>query len=132
MATGHGRKNVDEIVLTVLAAGGSPAAAAQQAHCSERTVRRRLQDPAFRQKVDEARAKMVADAVGRLSVIGTLAADVLHGLLSSHTERVRLLAARSSLELMLRGTETVTLVKQVEELKTRLAQVENLKLRVFG
>jgi hypothetical protein len=95
-------------------------------------VRRRLLDPAFRQRVDEARAKMVTDAVGRLSVIGVLAADVLHGLLSSGTERVRLGAARSALELMLRGTETVTLVKQVEEIKARLAQVENLKLRVFG
>jgi hypothetical protein len=126
------KKNIDDAVLLALAAGGSPAAAAQQAHCSERTVRRRLQDPAFRQRVEEARAKLVSDAVGRLSIIGTLAADVLHGLLSSSTERIRLLAARSALELMLRGTETVTLVKQVEELKSRLAQVESLKLRVFG
>jgi hypothetical protein len=126
------KKSIDDAVLLALAAGGSPAAAAQQAHCSERTVRRRLLDPAFRQRVEEARAKMVSDAVGRLSVIGTLAADTLHQLLHSGTERVRLLAARSSLELMLRGTETVTLVKQVEELKARLAQVESLKLRVFG
>jgi hypothetical protein len=125
------KKNIDDAVLMTLAAGGSAAAAATQARCSEKTVRRRLLDPAFRQRVDEARAKMVSDAVGRLSVIGTLAADVLHGLLSSGTERVRLLAARSALELMLRGTETVTLVKQVEEIKARLGQLESSKLRIL-
>jgi hypothetical protein len=126
------RKSCDEGLLIALAAGASPAVAAQQAHVSESTVHRRLREPKFRRRIDDTRAKMVSDAVGRLSVIGTLAADVLHGLLSSGSERVRLGAARSALELMLRGCETVTLVKQVEEIKTRLAQVENLKLRVFG
>jgi hypothetical protein len=126
------KKSIDDAVLLTLAAGGSPAAAAQQAHCSERTVRRRLEDPAFRQRVDEARSKMVSDAVGRLACIGVLAADTLHGLLQSGAERIQLNAAKSVLELMLRGLEVHELARQVQELKARFDAIDKSRLRVLS
>jgi hypothetical protein len=126
------KKSIDDAVLMVLAAGGSPAAAATQAGCSERTVRRRLQDAAFRRLVEERRTQMISDAVGRLSCIGVLAADTLHQLLSSGIERVRLGAARSALELMLRGIEVHELARQVQELKTRFDAIDKSHLRVIS
>jgi hypothetical protein len=126
------RKSCDEGLLIALAAGASPAAAAQQASVSESTVRRRLRDPAFRQQVEEARAKMVSDAVGRLACMAVLAADTLHGLLQSGTERVRLGAARSALELMLRGIEVHELARQVGELKARFDALEHSRMRVIS
>jgi hypothetical protein len=125
------KKNVDDAVLMVLAAGGGLAAAAQQAHCSERTVRRRMEDPEFRRLVEERRTQMISDAVGRLACIGVLAADTLHGLLQSGVERVRLGAAKSTLELMLRGVEVYELARQVQELKTRFDALESSRLRVL-
>jgi hypothetical protein len=130
MATG--KKNVDQIVLLALAAGGTPAAAAQQAKCSERTVRRRLLDPAFRARVEEARSKMVSDAVGKLASLGVAAADTLRQLLAVGTERVQLGAARSVLELMLRGIEVHELARQVQELKSRFDTIDKSRLRVLS
>jgi hypothetical protein len=125
------KKNIDDALLMVLAAGGTLAAAATQAGCSERTVRRRLHDPSFRARVEEARSQMVSDAVGRLASLGVRSADALDGLLDSGVERVRLGAAKSVLELMLRGLEVHELARQVGEIKARLGQLESSKLRVL-
>jgi hypothetical protein len=127
-----GRKGCDDGLLLALAAGATPAAAAQQAHVSESTVRRRLRDPGFRHKVEERRSQMVSAAVGRLACMAVLAADTLHGLLASGSERVRLGAARSALALMLKGIEIHELAKQVAELKSRLGQLESSRLRIRG
>jgi hypothetical protein len=117
------RHDRDEALVTALAAGASMAAAARHAHINERTLRRRLENPAFRARVDEARAALVCQAVGRLADVGTLAADKLHALLGAKSETVQLGAARSVLEYMLRGCETEVLARQLAELR---AQVEGI------
>jgi hypothetical protein len=121
---GTGKKNCDEALLTALAAGGSVAAAAHHAGVSERTARRRLASAEFRARVDEARAAMVGQAVGRLASVGALAGDTLRELLDpGRPPAVRLGAARSVLEFMFRGHELDTLARQVADLQRRLAEV---------
>jgi hypothetical protein len=118
--------------LLALAAGASLAVAAQQSHVSESTVRRRLRDPGFRQKIDEARGKMVSDAVGRLASLGVQSADTFGPLLQSGNERIRLGAAKSVLELMLRGIEVHELARQVQQLKERFDAIDKSRLRVLS
>jgi hypothetical protein len=115
---GHGKKNVDDVLLLALASGASVAAAAEHAKCSERTVRRRMQDAGFREAVRKLRAELLERAVGRLTGLGLRAADQL-GELMDHGEReqTRLGAARATLAFMLRGTELV-------EIEQRLANLE--------
>ncbi len=114
---GSGRKQSDETLILHLAAGASRTSAAKAAGVSERTVFRRLQDPAFRQRLDEARAEMLTSAVARLTASATSAAMTLHRLLTAESESVQLGAARSILEL---GTK----LRESEELAARIAALE--------
>lgn len=114
---GSGRKTSDETLILALAAGASRASAAKSASVSERTVFRRLQDPAFRQRLDAARAEMLTSAVARLTASATSAAATLHRLLSAESESVALGAARAILEL---GTK----LRESEELAQRIAALE--------
>jgi hypothetical protein len=115
---GSGKHHRDEALIAALAAGGNAAAAARQAGVNERTVRRRLADPAFRARVDEARAELVRAAIGRLATIGTLAADKLQDLIgNARSEQVQLGAARAALEFMLKGSDTEVLARQLAELR---------------
>jgi hypothetical protein len=122
---GSGKKNCDDAIVTALAAGGNVASAARHAGVHERTVERRLKDPAFRARVDEARAEMVRAAVGRLAAVGALAADKLHALLGAKAESVQLGAARSILDYMLRGAEIEVLAREVADLKRLVAEVRH-------
>jgi hypothetical protein len=125
---GHGRKECDTIVLEVLAAGGSVASAAQRAGVSERTIRRRLQDAAFRNQVAALRSQFLTDAIGRLATIATAAADELYRLVKqAKNDQTRLGAARAILTLALAGHEHLLLAAQVEELQR---QVNELALGV--
>jgi hypothetical protein len=124
-----GRKGNDEALVTALAAGGSASAAAQLAKVSTRTVHRRLQDPAFRARVDEARAEMVSQAVGRLAAVGALAGDTLHELLASSVPpATRLGAARAVLEYMLRGAEVEALAREQAELRREIEELKRGRL----
>jgi hypothetical protein len=124
MATGPGRKNIDDALLLALASGASITVAAQQAHCSDRTVRRRLQDPDFRSRVSAMRSEMVEKAIGRLAAMGTRAADELYNLLGSADERNRLAACRTILTTMLAGHEHELLAGQVAELQWQMQQLK--------
>jgi hypothetical protein len=122
----RGRKDCDEQLLLALAAGASVAVAASQAQCSERTVRRRLADPGFRQRVSETRGELVQAAVGRLSAIGSIAADELLRLIKSgDSDQVKLGAARAVLTHMLSGHGNEVLARQVEELRKQIEALEH-------
>jgi hypothetical protein len=123
---GHGKKNTDALLLP-LAAGASPAEAARQASCSERTVRRRLQEPGFRARVDAMRAELIGNAVGRLAVIGTLAADTLHRLLGSSDEKIKLGAARAALGFMLQSRDYEVLAADVAKLKEQVEKAHHAR-----
>jgi hypothetical protein len=124
---GRGTKDIDEQLALALAIGGTVADAARTVNCCEKTVRRRLKDEKFRQGIVALRNEMVSRAVGRLSGLGILAADTLHNLLSSGSEKIRLSAARAGLDFMFRGHELETLTKEVEALRRVVEELSNAK-----
>jgi hypothetical protein len=119
---GGNKRSADETLVVALAGGASAATAAAQAEVSARTVCRRLRDSAFRARVDEARAELVRQAVGRLAEAGGLASDTLRVLVESGKEATRLGAARGILEYMFRGIEVDTLARQVAELQRQVEE----------
>jgi hypothetical protein len=99
---GHGKRDVDEQLLLALAAGAGVVSAAQQAGCSESTVRRRLANPAFKTRVHEMRGELVQAAVGRLANLGGTAANELERLIQEgENDGVKLGACRAVLSFML-------------------------------
>lgn len=115
---GNGRKSSDETLILALASGASRASAAKAAGVSERTVFRRMQDADFRQRLDEARATMLSNAVARLTASATSAAVTLHNLLTADSETVQLGAARSILELGSRLRESTELAARIAALES--------------
>jgi hypothetical protein len=117
---GGSKRSADDALVVALAGGAGAAQAAAQAEVSARTVRRRLQDPAFRARVDEARAELVRQAVGKLAEAGALAGETLAELVKDAPPAVRLGAARGILEFMFRGHESETMARQLAELKKQV------------
>jgi hypothetical protein len=90
-------------VLLAAVAAGSTAAAAQLAGVSERTVRRRLSDPEFQRRVEDARAETVYRALSRISAVAIMATETLVALMEPNEPRsVRLNAAKAVLDMGLR------------------------------
>jgi hypothetical protein len=120
-----GLKGCDEAILLALAAGGNADSAAKHAGVCAKTVRRRLADPAFRARIDQARADMVSAAVGRLADIGSLAVNTLHDLAqgAKTPPAVKLGAARAVLEYMFRGIEIDILARQVAALQQQVNSI---------
>jgi hypothetical protein len=114
---GNGRKTGDEGLVIALAGGASVREAAEASGLSERTIYRRLEDPAFRQQVQDVRGEFVRQAVGRLAAASTEAVATLRALLNADGESARLGAARSILELGSKLRESL-------ELEARIAALE--------
>jgi hypothetical protein len=121
---GRGRKNADEGLGLLLAAGKTVQEAAQTAGISERTAHRRLDDPAFRRLVVKLRGEMVARATGRLSDAAVKAVDTLVKLLDADSDSARLGAARSILELGTRLREAVEIEERLNALEQKAANGE--------
>jgi len=113
----HGRRNGDSALIAGLAAGAKVEDAARSAGMSGRTAYRRLEDPAFRRRVSEARGQALERALGRLADTSGAAAETLAALLSAESETARLGAARSILEL---GSK----LRESAELEARIAALE--------
>lgn len=97
---GGDRKNADSLLIAALAGGSTIAAAAQRAGVSERTVWRRLDDPAFVARLDAAKQQTVQAAIDRLAAGATDAATTLVGLLEKEQPpSIRLRAAVAILEV---------------------------------
>jgi transposase len=119
---GNGNRKGDAALITALAAGHSIKEAAKIAGVGERTAHRRLDDPAFKERVSEMRTEFLSEAVGRLSDATTEAAKTLRSLLESKSDSVRLSAARSILEFAPKLRETVELERRLAALE---AEMEN-------
>jgi hypothetical protein len=117
MAAG-GRSHADTVLLTALASGQTIEAAAQIAHISERTARRRLDDETFQRALAEARRALLAQALGVLSDATTAAARTLRALLDAESESVRVRAAVAILDQARAGIELDDLAQRVEALGT--------------
>ena len=114
---GSGRENGEPALIGALGGGDNVQEAARAAGVSERTVYRRLEHDTFRRQLAEARAELIARAVGVLARLSTTAATTLAGLLKAESESVRLGAARSVLELAVK-------LRESEELERRIAALE--------
>jgi hypothetical protein len=107
----------DELPLGALATGGSVEQAAQTAGVSVRTAYRRLADPVFVRRLAQARDELISNALGELVECASEAVAMLRSLLSASDERVRLGAAKSTLEQLLRLRETLALSQRLAALE---------------
>lgn len=108
----------NEALMIALACGSTVETAAAKAGLNERTVYRRLEDPDFREKLQEFRAKMVERASAMLSASGMEAVKTLLGLMErSIPHAVRLGAAKAILELGMK-------LRDLLEVEERLAALE--------
>ncbi len=112
-----GRAGADDVLIASLAAGATRQAAAARATVAERTVYRRLEDPEFRARIDEARGDMVARASAMLTAAGMAAAETLIRLLRAESDAIKLAAAVKILEL---GGK----LRSDLELEARVSQLE--------
>jgi hypothetical protein len=106
--------------VLALACGATVEAAARQCGVSDRTVYRRLEDPAFKARVQEVRGEMVRRSAGLLTAAAGQAVQTLLALQrEAMPPAVRLGAARAVIELGLK-------VREVAELEARIAALERL------
>jgi hypothetical protein len=117
-----GRKAMNDTLRTALAYGATVANAARKAGLSERTVYRRLANPAFRQQLDQLRAEMVQRTASMLTGAGmgsvkTLV-DLQHDVAVSAAVRRR--AARDVLEISLRFRQAIEVEQRLAALEERL------------
>lgn len=113
-------KNTDPLLIAALASGATIARAAKLAGISERTVYRRLEDDSFRQAVTRVRADLIREATGTLASSAQLAADTLVGLLGDDFSSIRLGAARTLLDTLLKYHEMGDLADQIASLRSQL------------
>ncbi|MGC3971109.1 MAG: hypothetical protein QM775_28365 [Pirellulales bacterium] len=109
----------NEVLLISLACGSTIEAAASKAGLNKRTVHRRLEDPVFRQRLQEFRTSMVERAS---SMLGAAAMEAVKTLLSlmerSIPHATRLGAARAILEVGIKMRDLI-------EVEQRLTALEN-------
>ena len=100
MPANTGRRRADDGLILSLACGATVEAAARKANVGEATVYRRLQDPAFRAKVDATRAELVQRATAMLTAAAMEAVKTLLDLQGAkQPPATRLGAARAVLEM---------------------------------
>lgn len=117
----------DAVIAAALATGATRAGAAKLAHVSESTVYERLRDPAFRARVDEARAELIQIAAGKALALVTSALEALGELLASTNDPVRLGAVKASLDYALRLRESADLEARMAALEAAAAEQVNDK-----
>jgi hypothetical protein len=117
------RKAVDRALLQALACGATVENAARKAGVCERTVYRRLEDPAFCRRVQELRTEMMQRTAGMLTGAGMGSVKVLVDLQSdvAMPGGVRRRSARDILELSLRFREAAELEQRLAAVEARLA-----------
>jgi len=117
------RKAVDRALLQALACGATVENAARKSGVCERTVYRRLEDPAFCRRVQELRTEMMQRTTGMLTGAGMGSVKVLVDLQSdvAMPAGVRRRSARDVLELSLKFREATELEQRLAAVEARLA-----------
>ncbi len=121
------RRSVDNLLIAALAAGATYERAAAQAGVSKQTVIRRIKEPDFKQKLNEARAATLERTMAQLTAAGTSAVDALVRLLSAQSEAVQLGAAAKLIELAAKLREAYDIEARVAALEAQLAPPEKPK-----
>ncbi len=121
---GKSRHNRDRIIIEALARGEGQTSAATLAGCSVSTIRRRLDDAEFRERVEQFRAEMLDTAAGKLGSTVVKAVSTLESLLSSETPpAVRMASAKALVEFALRTREALSWEKRIADLEARTKSV---------
>jgi transposase len=121
MSAPTGRRRADDKLILALAGGETVEAAAAKAGISLTTAYRRLKDPAFRARLDAARADMVRQATAMLTAAATEAVNTLLDLQSKECPPpTRLGAAKSILEIGNRLRTEVDLAARLQALERAL------------
>ena len=110
---------VDDVLSFEFARGATAVAAAEAAGVSERTARRRLDEPEFRMLVRRRRAALFEEASARTVGSSMRAAEVLVDILDHSDDEA--LRVRVALALLSQARTTVTvdmLNERVEELES--------------
>ena len=116
---GGDRHRADTALVAAIASGATVADAARLAGVSERTVRRRLSDPAFRAELSRAHSAMLESTIGTLAEASTEAARTLRTLLApSVAPSVRLRAAVAVIDFTRRLADE-------RDLEERIARLES-------
>jgi hypothetical protein len=117
----RGRHSADEALIVALACGATVENAARQVGVSLRTAHRRLAEPPFRQRLQEARSEMVQRAANMLTAASMEAVKTLLALQqTSVPAAVRLGAARTVLEMGVKLRETVELTERIAALEAQM------------
>jgi hypothetical protein len=121
----RGRRNADDVLIMALACGATQEAAAQKAGVSKPTVQRRLQDPAFRARLQEASADMVKRTARTLTAASTEAIKTLLELQKAAVPHAtRLGAAKAILEIGFKAREFADLEERLTALEQQAAPAE--------
>ncbi len=117
-------KKALDTILQALACGATVESAARKAGVCERTVYRRLADPAFAAQLQQTRADMVARTTGMMTAAALESVKTLVELLqASQPPAVRLGAARSIVELGLKLREATEMAERITAVEERLQAV---------
>ena len=112
-------------LIQQLAVGASVAEAAKAAAVSRQHVYNRLDDESFRAEIRRVRLELFEQTMGKLSDAATTAAQVLADLQGNNDPRIRLLAAKTVLQLR-------SQLWQESELEARIAALEQMAKRGLG
>jgi transposase len=96
---------METTLIALLARGETVESAAEMVGISERTVYRRKENPEFRAKVAEFRAKMFSSAAGQLLEVMQVASDKLQLLMDDADPHVQFKAAVKLLEFAFKVRE---------------------------
>lgn len=119
------RQKGEPTVLAALAAGATIEAAAEAGSVAERTVYRRLADPAYRAEVARHREAAIGQALGRLASASAGAVDVLVELAArAESETVRLKAADRIVAHVIALHDHVSVLDRLDELEETLATLK--------
>jgi hypothetical protein len=118
------RQLVDRILLQALACGATVETAASKAGVCERTVYRRLADPAFGQRLSQLRVEMLQRTADMLTGAGMASVKTLVELQSDVAvpAAVRRRSARDILELGVQLREVGNLERRVAALEQQFSQ----------
>ena len=119
--------NVDAIVIEKLATGESQTAAARAAGVGRKKVYLLLQDPAFRQRVDDFRDSMLDQAAGKLAAGLCDSIDHLKHLMKTATpDAAQVAAAKAIGDLLIRVRE-LNVEKSLLEIKADVKQLQETR-----
>lgn len=118
----------DNPLLLLLASGMSIRRAADKSGFSSATISRKLADNEFQARLNKLRSTILDRAVSRLIAISIQAVNTLHKLLTSDKDSIKLQAAKTVLENLLKANEAIVVNQRLnnfEELLQRNANDKN-------